>query len=664
MRHLSISAKLLLIIIVGGILVLSTNGLTLWQQWEGVQTAQRQALGLGWITQLGEIYREVPVLRTWSGIALASGERPELREHAEREAAALRDAIDNQWRTFLTFSRENPLSPALAERIEGLDRSWRDAASRDAADRFAMLGPIVEGLLETIRLVAVESQLAFIPDPVISSLTQVWLNDILTLLDASNRLRGLLTMAFVEERFTEPSLLEFTRHRATLQRALRNLAFVHERLRSFGITEMADLFDAQRTYLDEHVTLLDTSVEAIKLGFFARDPLEVYDELSVLVDGVWGYGASVHALLADHVAQYQSAKWRALVTLAVAIAIASVVVLAMTLAIRRSLLVTISRIATGVQRLASGDLTATMEVRNADETRRIVDALKEMIAQWRESLTTVQSALQTLAHSAEVSERNAERINERARTSATQVDAIVEAADALDTTAKNARSEAQAVVADARRTLEEAQRMGQALEAALAVLAGMNRKLDDVNGASRRFIAESAAIRRITDQVREIAEQTNLLALNAAIEAARAGEAGRGFAVVADEVRKLSEQSAVAAGEIDKITASLAHQGKTIEADLDATLAETEASRREIATLQTFMHEVERATHGTLERAQTILTVAGSIEELSAAIDRSAHAAKAAAQQTSAASNEIATASHDVSHWVARLKEAFARFRL
>jgi methyl-accepting chemotaxis protein len=114
-------------------------------------------------------------------------------------------------------------------------------------------------------------------------------------------------------------------------------------------------------------------------------------------------------------------------------------------------------------------------------------------------------------------------------------------------------------------------RMEQAksgVEGVMTILAESGQSISETNTKLGELIHEFSGIQALTGEVRDIANQTNLLALNAAIEAARAGEQGRGFAVVADEVRKLSEKSTRAAGEIANLTNMLVTRTSDMNANL------------------------------------------------------------------------------------------------
>lgn len=216
------------------------------------------------------------------------------------------------------------------------------------------------------------------------------------------------------------------------------------------------------------------------------------------------------------------------------------------------------------RRIASGRLDQAIEVKGKDELGQLLQALSEMQADLRSMISEVARGASDLSSSAsrfsEVASQSISRVNIHTETTGATAAAVEQMTVSIGQVAEHAQEAAAIAVRSS-----ELAREGEAIVRAAS--SEMNSIADSVQHGSRlveTLNKRSAQISSIVKVIKDIADQTNLLALNAAIEAARAGEQGRGFAVVADEVRKLAERTGTATSEIGSMIDAIQQETSTV----------------------------------------------------------------------------------------------------
>jgi methyl-accepting chemotaxis protein len=271
-------------------------------------------------------------------------------------------------------------------------------------------------------------------------------------------------------------------------------------------------------------------------------------------------------------------------------------------------------------RLAEGDLTARAKLHTKDELRRIGDSFNRMIESFRELISMNMKIVQQVAssveeltanveHTSKASEHIADTIQEVANGTEKQFHSVaksVETFNEMTTGIQHIAANAQDASSSAIRTAEVAAKGTEAIQTVIQQMNSIHHTVNGLAQVIQELNLRSHEIGQIVEVITDIAEQTNLLALNAAIEAARAGEHGRGFAVVADEVRKLAEQSAQSSQKIIALIGNIQNETRKVIHSMNATTKEVEAGIGVVNTSGRLFEQIQRSVNEVAKQIEEI----------------------------------------------------------
>ncbi|MCP1476424.1 methyl-accepting chemotaxis protein [Pseudomonas sp. EB276 TE3739] len=494
----------------------------------------------------------------------------------------------------------------------------------------------------------------------------------------TNQLPSVTHLSVVTENVLRMRILSFrvlvNREPASLQEAETRIAVLVDKVRKAqtsyaalpaGPEEQA-VFQTFSTTLDNYLQAQNQMIELSRKG-----DLEAMRALinTRIKEGTDQMGEQLNKLIGMNTAGARAAATKAgenydsaitgIIIVAVIAALATVLLAWL---LTRSIVTPLNRAVFAAQTIAGGDLSKAIEVDGKDEPARLLEALAAMqtnlrktIEQIAGSATQLGAAAEELSAVTEEASRGLQQQNNEIEQAAT---AVNEMTAAVEEVARNAVSTSEASNQSTHAAREGRDQVVKTVDAIQTMTHDVLNTAQMIEGLA----AQGRDIGKVLDVIRAIAEQTNLLALNAAIEAARAGEAGRGFAVVADEVRALAHRTAQSTQEIEKMVAGIQNGTGEAVSSMQQSNQRTQSTLEMARAAGVALEQITQSIHQINERNLVIASASEEQAQVSREVDRNLVNIRDLATQSAAGANQTSAATHELSRLAVDLNAMVARF--
>ena len=314
--------------------------------------------------------------------------------------------------------------------------------------------------------------------------------------------------------------------------------------------------------------------------------------------------------------------------------------------------------------IAAGDLTVRIENAGSNETGQLLLAMKAMVDKLKGVMADIKQASASVASGSEQLSASSEEITRTMTDQSNRSSQIATATEEMSQTVIDIAKNASNIALSASETAAIARKGEEVVDKSVVEARTIVETVNASAHVMQTLGDKSRQIGEIVDVINDIADQTNLLALNAAIEAARAGEQGRGFAVVADEVRKLAERTAKATAEISQMIGSIqgevgsavdamSHTNEKVNVGLQYSVEAGEQLKSIVQSVTSLQSLVQQIATATEEMSTTSEAISGDIQ-----------AVANGAREISGGSDQIAQSSSELARLAGQLKNIVDQFKL
>ncbi len=496
----------------------------------------------------------------------------------------------------------------------------------------------------------------------------------------STQLPSVTQLAVVTENVLRLRILSFrvlvNREPAGLQEAQTRIGALVDKVRAAQASyAVLPAGSEERALYQEFSTTLDNYLQAQNqmLDLSRQDKL---DEMRALIntkikDGTDKMGEQLNKLIAINAADAKTASTlagnhydSAITGIVIVAVIAALATVLLAWLLTRSIVTPLKRAVQAAQTIAGGNLTQSIEVDGKDEATQLLQALSTMqtnlrktIEQIAGSATQLGAAAEELSAVTEEASRGLQQQNNEIEQAAT---AVNEMTAAVEEVARNAVSTSEASNQSTQAAREGRDQVVKTVDAIQTMTHDVQSTAQMIEGLA----AQGRDIGKVLDVIRAIAEQTNLLALNAAIEAARAGEAGRGFAVVADEVRALAHRTAQSTQEIEKMVAGIQNGTGEAVSSMQQSNQRTQTTLEMARAAGVALEQITQSIHQINERNLVIASAAEEQAQVAREVDRNLLNIRELSSHSAAGAQQTSEASQALSGLVGEMTALVGRFRV